>query len=229
MQWTPSLDCQRRRRMQKNADKPEVCAAAARNYQTWLDKARAHRAKRKNKDTTPSLYAGLSNVDKQRVVNNALAMLAALHTTSAVSSPPATRQVTAMSQPTTKVPRILIADIIVLSAATGTKGILPAPIVSNFPHIQLQPGSRDKGAHCPVIRCVVDTAAALTTGNFHFVSAVAKRYPHCVANFLCLPTIILSCCRGSYSAEASRSPPNCWWVFSSTCHTLSRKVSQLAS
>ena len=212
--------------MQKNADKPEVCAAAARNYQTWLDKARAHRAKRKNKDTTPSLYAGLSNVDKQRVVNNALAMLAALHTTSAVSSPPATRQVTAMSQPTTKVPRILIADIIVLSAATGTKGILPAPIVSNFPHIQLQPGSRDKGAHCPVIRCVVDTAAALTTGNFHFVSAVAKRYPHCVVKFFA-PTdynpIVLSGIvqRGGESVTTKLSVG----FFISTCHTLPRKAS----
>ncbi len=28
---------------------------------------------------------------------------------------------------------------------------------------------------------MVDTAAALTTGNFHFVAALAKRYPHCVA------------------------------------------------
>jgi hypothetical protein len=31
------------------------------------------------------------------------------------------------------------------------------------------------------MRCVVDTAAALSTGNFHFVAVVAKRYPHCVA------------------------------------------------
>ena len=114
-------------------------------------------------------------------------MLAASHTTSAVLTPPATRQVTATSQPTTKVPRILIADIIILSAATGTKGILPAPIVLNFPFIQLQLGSSDKGVDCPVIRCIIDTAAALTTGNFHFVSAVAKRYPHCVAKFF-VPT-----------------------------------------
>jgi hypothetical protein len=31
------------------------------------------------------------------------------------------------------------------------------------------------------VHCVVDTAAALSTGNFHFVAAVAKRYPHCIA------------------------------------------------
>ena len=33
----------------------------------------------------------------------------------------------------------------------------------------------------PFLHCVVDTAAALTTGNFHFVAALAKKYPHCVA------------------------------------------------
>jgi hypothetical protein len=32
----------------------------------------------------------------------------------------------------------------------------------------------------PFLRCVVDTAAALMTGNFHFVAALAKKYPHCV-------------------------------------------------
>ena len=41
----------------KNANKPGVRAAAARNYQTWLDKVRARRAKRENTDTTPSLAA----------------------------------------------------------------------------------------------------------------------------------------------------------------------------
>jgi hypothetical protein len=76
---------------------------------------------------------------------------------------------------------ILIADIIVLSAATATCGILLAPIVSNFPHIQLQLGSALDDPDCPVVHCVVDTAAALSTGNFHFVAAVAKRYPHCIA------------------------------------------------
>ena len=107
-------------------------------------------------------------------------MLAAAHTTGSVTTP-SSASAAATSQTAAKIPRILIADIIVLSAATPTKGILPAPIVSNFPHIQLQLGSTDEGADCPVLRCVVDTAAALTTGNFHFVAAVAKCYPHCVA------------------------------------------------
>jgi hypothetical protein len=29
----------------------------------------------------------------------------------------------------------------------------------------------------PIIRCVVDTAAALCTGNYHFFAVIAKQYP----------------------------------------------------
>jgi hypothetical protein len=75
---------------------------------------------------------------------------------------------------------ILVIDIAVLSSASPSKSILPAPIVTNFPHIHLQLGSTLDDPACPVIRCVVDTAAALTTGNFHFVAAIAKSYPHTV-------------------------------------------------
>ncbi len=60
-----------------------------------------------------------------------------------------------------KKPLILIANIVVLSAATATKGILLALIVSNFPHLQLQLGSDIEGADCPVVCCIMDTAAAL--------------------------------------------------------------------
>ena len=49
---------------------------------------------------------------------------------------------------------------------------MPTPIMFNFPHIRLQLGSTIDCADCPVVRCVVDTAATLTTGNFHFVAAL---------------------------------------------------------
>jgi hypothetical protein len=79
-----------------------------------------------------------------------------------------------------KKPMILIFDVVVLSSATASRSILPAPIVSNFPHIHLQLGTDLDCPNCPIVQCVVDTAAALSTGNFHFVAAVAKRYPHCI-------------------------------------------------
>ena len=77
-------------------------------------------------------------------------------------------------------PIIYVVNVSVLSSSSPSRAIMPAPIMSNFPHIRLQLGSTLDCADCPVLRCVVDTAAALTTGNFHFVAALAKKYPHCV-------------------------------------------------
>jgi hypothetical protein len=59
---------------------------------------------------------------------------------------------------------------------------LPVPIQAAFPHITLQLGSSLGDSRCPAIRCVVDTAVALTTGNLHFFAALAKAYPHTVAS-----------------------------------------------
>jgi hypothetical protein len=50
-----------------------------------------------------------------------------------------------------------------------------------MPHITLQLGTVLNDDKCPCIRCVLDVAAALCTGNYHFFAAIAKRYPHCVA------------------------------------------------
>jgi len=58
---------------------------------------------------------------------------------------------------------------------------LPVAIESGMPHIMLQLGTVLNDSESPCIRCVLDTAAALCTGNYHFFAAIAKRYPHCVA------------------------------------------------
>ncbi len=58
---------------------------------------------------------------------------------------------------------------------------LPVAIQSVMPHITLQLGTDLDCSNCPSIQCAVDTAAALCKGNYHFFSAIAKRYPHCVA------------------------------------------------
>ncbi len=50
-----------------------------------------------------------------------------------------------------------------------------------MPHITLQLGTNLDCSNCLSIQCVVNTAAALCTGNYHFFSAIAKQYPHCVA------------------------------------------------
>jgi hypothetical protein len=58
--------------------------------------------------------------------------------------------------------------------------ILPVTIQSGMPHIQLQLGMDINNSSCPSIRCVVDTAAALCTGRYHFFSAIMKWFPQCV-------------------------------------------------
>jgi hypothetical protein len=58
--------------------------------------------------------------------------------------------------------------------------VLPVSIQSIMPHIHLQLGTDLNHSGCPSICCVVDTAAALCTGSYHFVAAITKRYPQCV-------------------------------------------------
>jgi hypothetical protein len=58
--------------------------------------------------------------------------------------------------------------------------VLPVSIQSIMPHIHLQLGTDLNNSGCPSIRCVVDTAAVLCTGNYQFFAAIAKRYPQCV-------------------------------------------------
>jgi hypothetical protein len=50
-----------------------------------------------------------------------------------------------------------------------------------MPHINLQLGTDLNDSSSPSIRCVVDTAAALCTGTYHFFAAIAKQFPQCVA------------------------------------------------
>jgi hypothetical protein len=59
--------------------------------------------------------------------------------------------------------------------------VLPVSIQSVMPHILLQLGIELNNSSCPSICCVMNTAAALCTGNYHFFAALAKQYPQCVA------------------------------------------------
>jgi hypothetical protein len=75
-------------------------------------------------------------------------------------------------------------DVPCLATGSTLKGMMPITIQSNLPHIVLQFGPDMDMAGCPAIRCAVDTCTALLTGNFHFFSAMAKHYPHCLAKLL---------------------------------------------
>ena len=72
-------------------------------------------------------------------------------------------------------------DAFVLNATAPARRILPVPIQPSFPHITLQLGQVLGCSKCLSIRCIVDTTAALNTGNLHYYAAIAKAFPHTVA------------------------------------------------
>jgi hypothetical protein len=74
---------------------------------------------------------------------------------------------------------IFIGDVQVFSSAT--KETLPVPINTALPHFKLQLGASDMKGDSPTISCILDTAAALSTGNSHFCFQIAKMFPGSVA------------------------------------------------
>ena len=79
------------------------------------------------------------------------------------------------------VQRATITDVSVFAAGAPPRMTLPVPIQTAFPHIQIQTGTKIGCPNCPVLRVVIDTAASLNTGNFHYYAKIAKAFPHIVA------------------------------------------------
>ncbi len=88
---------------------------------------------------------------------------------------------TSGSDPPVCGPTVFMISVPVPVLQSPARRTLPVQIQAAFPHITLQLGSVFGCSNCPAIRCVIDTAAALTTGNLHFFAAIAKAYPHTVA------------------------------------------------
>jgi hypothetical protein len=152
---------------------PAVIRRASKNYKKYVEKLKEMRARRsKNrvvdfKDMAPS--------DQKRMRE---AVLAIQSNNSQASSITAS---TSLSLPGPAVFMIQVPDATVLNTAAPARRILPVPIQPSFPHIILQLGQVLGCSKCPAIRCVVDTAAALNTGNLHYYAAIAKAFPHTVA------------------------------------------------
>jgi hypothetical protein len=62
--------------------------------------------------------------------------------------------------------------------------VLTAAIQSVMPHTTLQLSLTLNDSNGPIIRCVVNTPAALWIWNYHFFAGVTKRYLRCVAKIL---------------------------------------------
>jgi hypothetical protein len=146
-----------------NKDKPGVRDEAEKAYQIWPAKYHARHGTQGHSKKRKVDYDRMSAANKEHVKEAVLASMGIK--TTADKSP----DKSSLDSPSTsKKPLIFIIDVPVLSAPSPSRYILPAPIVSNFLNIRLQLGATLDCPDCPILRCVVDTAAALTTGNFQF-------------------------------------------------------------
>jgi hypothetical protein len=83
-----------------------------------------------------------------------------------------------MAHPHTPTSLIFVVNVAILSSLSSNKKLLPAPIVTNFPHICLKLGTDIEDNSCPEVQTTIHTTAALSTGNFHFIAVIAKKFPH---------------------------------------------------
>jgi hypothetical protein len=152
---------------------PAVIRRASKNYKKYVEKLKEMRARRsKNcvvdfKDMAPS--------DQKRMREAILAIQSNNSQASLITAS------TSLSLPGPAVFMIQVPDATVLNTVAPARRILPVPIQPSFPHIILQLGQVLGCSKCPAICCIVDTAAALNTGNLHYYAAIAKAFPHTVA------------------------------------------------
>ena len=152
-----------------NKDKPGIIEKGEKNYNAWNLRMQKRRGQRKRKNFNTANFEDFNDEAKERIRKQVLlttASVSVTHATSPTVTPPTHR--------------VFVVDAQVLSANKTNKPSLPVQIEHAMPHIMLQLGSEYDTGDSPYIRCMVDTAAGLTTGNFHFVANLAKRYPQCL-------------------------------------------------
>jgi len=180
--WMRKLSSGEHKIVCPNKDKPGVRDHAEREYKAFLERlTKRRKSKNDKKRKSTDDFANMSSSKRDELRRQVLAFdaIGAANDDSSVASSVTTH--TNASRRGTQIPLILIVSVDVFNAQTPQLSVIPVPIQTLFPHVNLQLGSTVGCANCPMLRCVLDTAAALTTGNFHFFAKVAKAFPHCVA------------------------------------------------
>lgn len=176
-----------------NADKPGVKEHADASYAAWKNRLTKSRADRRKRGATRS-WGRMGEDEQRKIRRHVLAT-----STSGELSHELNAARTDDADPPRDVPRggggrgggrggaagrggggggqlILLYDVQCL-ATQPSKQTLPVPIQHNFPHMNLTLGHDSNDANNPAIRCVIDTAAALSTGNFYYHAMIAKTFP----------------------------------------------------
>ena len=165
-------------------DDPAVQQAAKEGFKKYRDAMRRREKAKKESPAKRALsFAELDDDAKKKMAQEVFAA----HGTDAASVVSSVTSPTASSSPVDRIHRTLfcstkleedeIGIIPVLSADSPACRVLPVAVTNAFPTIELPVGSHDDSSF-PAIKCVVDTAAGLTTGNIRYIASVAKQYPH---------------------------------------------------
>jgi hypothetical protein len=145
---------------------PAALAKAKKEYQNWLRVTK--KCKERNKTVE---FKDLSEPQQKKMREAVLASDASTATSSITGAtmPSGSSVVFLLSVPE---------PAPVLSNAPPACCILPVLIQAAFPHLTIQLGCELGCPKCLSICCVIDTAATLSTGNFHFFAQIAKAFPH---------------------------------------------------
>ena len=207
-----------------NKNKPGVKERAEREYKAFIDRLSQRRKAKNDKKRKSNNFADMSSSQRDKIRRQVLAFDAidAANDESSVASSVTTH--TNASRRGTQSPLILIVSVDVFNAKTPQLSVIPVPIQTLFPHVNLQLGPTVGCANCPMLRCVIGTAAALT-------SSPRLQSPSRIASPRSTPlrTIHLSSFRASFNVEASPSPRNSTSPSSSICLTRQRTATSVLS
>ena len=161
------------------AKEPGVAKNAEAQYEAFRRRIAEDRKKRGgNRRFKLVNFNDMNKTDQKKMREQVLASSA---TSSQSSTTSAITTSTSGSHISVCGPTVFMISVPVPVLQSPARRTLPVQIQAAFPHITLQLGSVLGCGNCPAIRCVIDTAAALSTGNLHFFAAIAKAYPHTVA------------------------------------------------
>jgi hypothetical protein len=160
---------------------PQVIKATDQQYTEFKDVQAKHGNKSKGKGKQIIDYKDPDKKLKKKMHETILAMMAE----------DSSREKAAMAVATTCIstpvpgPAVFMLSTLpipVFNITLPPRHMLPVPIHAALLYITLQLGCALGCSNCPAIRCVVETAAALMTGNLHFFTTLAKAYPHTVTS-----------------------------------------------